>query len=70
MAEIGSYRSSRPDHWTVPRPHSDASQRLQKHGPIQPLPAESKDWFHPIIRALMILTTAATIIFIYRGGFS
>lgn len=32
--------------------------------------AEPIDWFHPIIRALMILTTAATIIFIYRGGFS
>lgn len=32
-----SYRSSRPDTWTMPRPYSDASQRRLKHGPIQPM---------------------------------
>ncbi|MDN3646265.1 hypothetical protein QWY75_08635 [Pontixanthobacter aestiaquae] len=32
-----SYRSSRPDQWAQPRPHSDASQRYQKHGAILPM---------------------------------
>lgn len=35
-----SFRSSPPDKWTLPRPHSDASQRFAKHGPIQPMPDE------------------------------
>jgi len=29
--------SSRPDSWSSPRPFSDASIRLKKHGPIQPM---------------------------------
>jgi hypothetical protein len=32
-----TFRSSRPDNWTLPRPHSDPSLRYHKHGPIQPL---------------------------------
>ena len=32
-----SFRSSRPDGWTVPRPHRDASLRYRAHGPIQPM---------------------------------
>lgn len=32
-----SYRSSRPDGWTQPRPHRDASLRYMTHGPIQPM---------------------------------
>lgn len=32
-----SFRSSRPDGWTVPRPYRDASLRLRAHGPIQPM---------------------------------
>ncbi len=32
-----SFRSSRPDGWTVPRPHRDASLRFRAHGPIQPM---------------------------------
>lgn len=32
-----TFRSSRPDMWTLPRPYSDASLRYRKHGPIQPL---------------------------------
>jgi len=32
-----SFRSSRPDGWTVPRPYCDASLRFRKHGPIQPM---------------------------------
>ena len=32
-----TYTSSRPDHWTQPRPHRDASLRYMAHGPIQPM---------------------------------
>ncbi len=32
-----SFRSSRPDGWTQPRPYSDATLRLMAHGPIQPM---------------------------------
>ena len=32
-----TFRSTRPDSWVMPRPYRDASLRLQKHGPIQPL---------------------------------
>jgi hypothetical protein len=31
------YRSSRPDRWTMPRPHQDASLRYIKHGAVQPM---------------------------------
>jgi hypothetical protein len=30
-------RSSQSDQWTMPRPYQDASLRLMKHGPIQPM---------------------------------
>ena len=36
-----TYRSSRSNSWTMPRPVQDASQRLLKHGPIQPMARES-----------------------------
>ena len=32
-----TFRSSRPDAWSQPRPHADASLRLQKYGRIQPM---------------------------------
>jgi len=32
-----TFRSSRPDGWTMPRPHRDASLRYRMHGPIQPM---------------------------------
>ena len=32
-----SYRSSQPDRWVQPRAYTDASLRLQVHGPIQPM---------------------------------
>jgi len=32
-----SYRSSRPDGWTMPRPHRDPALRYHAHGPIQPM---------------------------------
>lgn len=32
-----SFRSSRPDSWMQPRPHSDPSTRLRKYGPIRPM---------------------------------
>ena len=31
------YKSSKPDPWTMPRPHQDASLRYRTHGPIQPM---------------------------------
>lgn len=34
MASV-SFRSSRPDAWVSPRPHSDPSARFVKHGPIR-----------------------------------
>jgi hypothetical protein len=36
MASL-SYKSSRPDGWTMPRPHRDPSVRYMMHGPIQPM---------------------------------
>ena len=32
-----TYRSSRPDGWVAPRPHSDPSLRYMTHGPIRPM---------------------------------
>lgn len=32
-----SITKSKPDQWTLPRPHTDASLRFWKHGPIQPM---------------------------------
>ncbi|AKH44243.1 hypothetical protein FHS61_001563 [Altererythrobacter atlanticus] len=32
-----SYRSSRPDRWSVPRPPLDPSLRLSRFGKIQPM---------------------------------
>ncbi len=51
------HRSSRADHWTVPRPHTDASLRLKNHGPVQSMPAEPADWFTWPMRATMIGAT-------------
>ena len=39
-----TFRSSRPDPWTLPRPHSDPSLRHYKHGPIQPMQAPPTFW--------------------------
>lgn len=36
MASL-TYRSSRPDGWTMPRPHRDPSLRRHIHGPILPM---------------------------------
>ncbi|BBC71873.1 conserved hypothetical protein [Altererythrobacter sp. B11] len=32
-----SFRSSRPDSWTMPRPYRDASLRYATYGPIRPM---------------------------------
>lgn len=32
-----TFRSSRPDQWTQPRPFIDATLRLRAYGPIQPM---------------------------------
>jgi hypothetical protein len=37
---LRSYRSSRPDPWSAPRPYSDASLRMMKHGRILPMQDE------------------------------
>jgi len=29
--------SSQPDQWTSPRPHTDASLRMLKHGRVRPM---------------------------------
>ncbi len=34
------FRSSRPHDWIMPRPHTDAHQRLITYGPIQPMDAQ------------------------------
>lgn len=31
------FRSSRPNAWVSPRPHTDAHQRFLTYGPIQPM---------------------------------
>lgn len=36
------FHSSRPDAWTLPRPHQDASARAMKHGKIHPMEPERK----------------------------
>lgn len=35
-----SFRSSRPDSWIEPRPHSDASLRRMTYGRVQPMEEE------------------------------
>lgn len=37
---LGRFRSSRPDPWSVPRPYSDASLRMMKHGRVLPMQDE------------------------------
>ena len=32
-----SYRSSRMDSWSAPRPHSDPNTRYRVYGPIRPM---------------------------------
>ncbi|WP_279349400.1 hypothetical protein [Erythrobacter litoralis] len=32
-----SFRSSRPDRWSSPKPYSDASLRMKHHGKILPM---------------------------------
>ena len=41
MASV-SFRSSRPDAWVSPRPHSDPSARFMKHGAIRSM--EQPGW--------------------------
>ena len=32
-----SFRSSKPDHWVSPRPHTDPSLRALAYGPVRPM---------------------------------
>lgn len=34
---MSRFRSSRPDGWVCPRPHSDPTLRRMAYGPIQPM---------------------------------
>ncbi len=49
---------TRPDTWSSPRPHTDASLRLMHYGPIEPMAAERraqwrKDrWLVPLVAGL------------------
>ena len=45
-----SFHSSRPDAWVAPRPYSDASLRMRKHGRIQPM--ERPGLFERLLRAV------------------
>lgn len=44
-----TYRSSRPDPWTMPRAVQDPSARLLKHGKIQPM-YEKAGFFSRLMR--------------------
>lgn len=59
-----SITSSRPDAWTHPRPHTDASQRYRTYGAIQPM--EYDDTGSPVLRrwlvALAIVSFGAALI--------
>lgn len=39
---LRSFRSSSPDAWSVPRPYSDASLRMMKHGRVLPMEDEPR----------------------------
>ncbi len=43
---VPRFHGSRPDSWSTPRPYSDASLRLMKHGPIQPMDHEGGLLWH------------------------
>lgn len=46
-----SIRSSRPDHWTSPRPYSDPSLRALAYGPIRPM--HEPGWWERAITRLL-----------------
>lgn len=45
------FRSSRPDHWTMPRPWTDASSRYMAYGPVKPMDEERAPWGRAILIA-------------------
>ena len=62
---------SRPDTWSSPRPHTDASLRLHHYGPIEPMAA---DWATASKRGTLRLTAlvaglgiALTLLFVGVG---
>ena len=46
-----TYRTSRPDPWTQPRPFSDASLRRHVHGPLRPMDAAELPFWRRLIGA-------------------
>lgn len=52
----GSFRSSKPDAWVRPRAHTDASQRLNAYGKVQPMPHDRRDVVrHVVLPALVVV---------------
>lgn len=60
-----TYRTSKPDHWTTPRPFSDASARLKNHGPVQPMPTEARDWFTIGMRVFYVAVALIGVTFAF-----
>jgi hypothetical protein len=50
--ELRTHNSSRPSQWDSPRPHSDASTRLQKHGRILPMEGEEPGLFERFFKVV------------------
>lgn len=47
MTTVATTTSSAPCAWVLPRPHTDASQRLHTYGPVQPM--EYDDTGSPVL---------------------
>lgn len=55
------FRSSAPCQHVLPKPHTDACQRFQKHGPIQPM-EQPRSWTEIALWcAFFILITVGAI---------
>jgi hypothetical protein len=46
-----SFRTSRPDRWSSPRPHLDATVRRMHYGPVQPMADPNAGWFKRWLKA-------------------
>lgn len=44
-----SYRSSKPDAWTTPRPWRDQANRHNVHGKLQPMAPEGRSWLSRLL---------------------
>lgn len=46
-----TFRTSRPDSWTQPRPFSDANTRRHIHGPLLPMDDTAPSLWRRLLRA-------------------